>query len=78
MIFDEPKRDIRVVKKDFATISALMSVSGTASGHLEKRLISNNIGIHARVEVVQLDLNERSQNERLESEVSPELGDCVV
>jgi len=28
MIFDEPKRDIHVVKKVFATVSAVMSVSG--------------------------------------------------
>jgi len=40
MIFGEPKRDIHVVKKDVATVSAVMSVSGTASGHLEKRMIN--------------------------------------
>jgi len=45
MIFGEPKRDIHFVEKDFAIISAVMSVSDTASGHLEKRSInrSNNI-----------------------------------
>jgi len=40
MIFGEPKRDIHVVKKVFATVSAVMSVSGAASGHLEKRSIN--------------------------------------
>jgi len=40
MIFGEPERDIHVVKKVFATISAVMSVSGTASGHLKKRSIN--------------------------------------
>jgi len=40
MIFGEPKRDIHVVKKIFATVSAVMSVSGIASGHLEKQLIN--------------------------------------
>jgi len=40
MIFGEPKRDIHIVKKVFATVSAVMSVSDTASGHLEKRSIN--------------------------------------
>jgi len=35
MIFGEPK-DIHVMKKNFATVSVVMLVSGTASGHLEK------------------------------------------
>jgi len=76
MIFSEPKRDIHVVKKFFATISAVMSVSGTASKN--DRLMSSNIEIHVRVEVVQLNPSERSQKERPGSGVSPELSDCVM
>jgi len=40
MIFDEPKGDIYAVKKALPTISAVMSVSGIASGHLAKRSIN--------------------------------------
>jgi len=40
MIFGEPKRDIHAVKKVFVTVSVVMSVSGTASSHLEKRSIN--------------------------------------
>jgi len=40
MIFGESKRDIYVVKKNFATVSAMMFGNGIASGHLEKRSIN--------------------------------------
>jgi len=39
MISGEREHDIYVVQKNFATVSAVMSDIGTASGHLEKWLI---------------------------------------
>jgi len=39
MIFGKPKCDIHVVKKNLATVSAMMFSIGSPSGHLEKRSI---------------------------------------
>jgi len=54
------------VKKNFAAISAVMSDSGIASGHLEKQSIRLKQYLNPR--------EGGSQNKHLESEASLELG----
>jgi len=70
-----------VVKKNLATVSAVMSGIGTAAGHLEKRLIKVKQYLNPREGGSSPMMSKWTWSKRAsetESETSPEPGDCVA